>query len=532
MSEYKNKYEALNAFWDISSLVPSQRPIRAMRKSTSTVDISDGSGADENAENKLSDTVITRTITLQNKLDDKQPTDSYEPSNPLLHRVLLYKECSSYEFYVDFCHEAAEYWDVVGTECDYCDFFSYSPQYDQLTNEQKAYYFWWRECLRNGSYIATNSCYINLLMFELINLEGKITPYDARELMTEVVVNYRDILKGTLPKYIKWICDFSLIHKLSPSKKHSRFLVKNAVTLKEYFVRVPQNDIHGWTQTLLTHCCSYDYKSSKFAKGDALALFDEHVPAAICKVVEYLSKNDRILSGVPFGDCKVTTKAFEGAICSTQNRYTVEVHYCSFSRSHELRFLIGDAVKHCENRIRTHIFVKSKLTVYSLPNDIQAVIDEYFNTYLPKRTRQTVKKQEVQAYDVLYDLPHTELDLSNAARIESESWETTRELVEAFDEVPEPVASVEQAPQQIETPTAFEDEQALSSALGEYLDCVRALADKDTSVLEKTSRKLARPIDAIVDTINQIAVEVIGDIIIDGYDGDYSVIDDYRDMLE
>ncbi len=532
MSEYKNKYEALDAFWDIASLVPSQRPIRALRKSTSTVEITDGSDNSDDVQNKLSDTVITRNV-LTSVADNgiaQAEVESYEPSNPLLHKVILYKATSTYDFYVDFCREAAEYWDVVGTECDYCDFFSYSPQYDQLTPEQLAYYFWWRECLRNGSYIATNTCYINLLFFELINVEGKITPYDARELMIEVVVNYSDMLRGSLSKYIKWICDFSLINKLSPSKKHSRFLVKNAVTLKEYFVRVPQNDTRGWAQTLLEYCCSYDYRTSKFAKADALAIFDEHVLAALCKVVEYLSKDGKILSGLTFGDCKVTTKAFEGAICATKNRYTVEVRYCSFSRSHELRFLIGDVVKHCENRIRAYIFVKSKLTVYSLPRDIQAVIDEYFDTYLPKRSRSAPKKQEPQAYDALYDLPRKELDLSNAARIENESWETTKELVEAFDDqVLEPVVVIEEAPK---LEDVANEGLSLADALGEYADCVRSLLRGDSSELAEMSRRLRKPKDAIVDIINQIAVEVIGDIIIDGDDSDYSVVEDYKDMIE
>ncbi len=534
MSEYKNKYEALDAFWDISSLVPNDRTIRAMRRSTDTVEISDGAENNNDARNRLSDTVITRTIQTANKENDSSAneTDSYLPTHPLIHKVILYKDASNYEFYADFCREAAGYWSITGTECEYCDFFSYSPQYDQLTDGQREYYFWWRECIKSGKYIATNTCYINLFFYELINMDGVITPLEARDLMIDVLVNYKDILKGSLPKYIKWICDFSLIHRLLPPEKHSRFLVKNAVTLKEYFVRVPQNDTGGWARTLLEYCCSYDYKTSKFAKDDALELFDTHVPAALTRVVEYLSKDGRILSQLPFGDCKVTTKAFEGAICATKNRYTVEVRYCSFSRSHELRFLVGDVVKHCENRIRAYIFVKSRLTVYSLPNDVQAIVDEYFNTYLPHRRRPSAKTHEPQIYDALYDLPRKALDLSNAARIENESWETTRELVEAFDETAEPISTVAPITQSLDMiAESSSGEVSLIDALGEYADCVRALANGDTSAITTISRIKGKPADAIVDAINEIAVDVIGDIIIEGSDNDIAVLDDYKDMI-
>ena len=201
---------------------------------------------------------------------------------------------------------------------------------------------------------------------------------------------------------------------------------------------------------------------------------------ALGKVVEYLSKDGRILSGLQFGDCRITTRAFEGAICATHNRFSIEVQYRSFSRSHELRFLVGDIVKYCENRIRAYIFVKSKLTVYSLPSDIQAVIDEYFDVNLPKRSRPNAKKQAPEAYDVLYDLPRKALDLSNAARIESESWETTRELVEAFEEtqISHPEEAASSAPTEVsaEMLESATEEPTLAAALGEYADCVRALA--------------------------------------------------------
>ena len=146
-----------------------------------------------------------------------------------------------------------------------------------------------------------------------------------------------------------------------------------------------------------------------------------------------------------------------------------------------------------------------------------------------------MKKQAPAAYDVLYDLPRKALDLSNAARIESESWETTRELVEAFEETQ--ISQAEEAASSAPTEVSADmresatEEPTLAAALGEYADCVRALAGGDKLPLSELSRKLGKPIDALVDAINEIAVDVIGDIIIDGCDGDLSVIEDYLEML-
>ena len=205
-----------------------------------------------------------------------------------------------------------------------------------MSADQLSYYLWWRENVRRGVYLKTNICYINLYTFELINTRDMIAPAEAREIMINVLSAYRSVLLGTIPKYIRWICDYSLLHHLPPPKKFDAKLLEKASALKEYFMYVAGNTAEGWAHMLLRYCSSYDYRTSKFATEENIALFDEHVPKAIAKVVEKLSENGRILSALPFNDCKISAKAFDGAVCSSENRALIEVEYCSFSRSHEL----------------------------------------------------------------------------------------------------------------------------------------------------------------------------------------------------
>ena len=91
---------------------------------------------------------------------------------------------------------------------------------------------------------------------------------------------------------------------------------------------------------------------------------------------------------------------------------------------------MGDVVNYAENKIRAHISVKSRLTVYSLPNDLREVIDLYFVNNLPNVRRIVKKQSKPEEYEALYDLPRKKLDLHNADKIEQESWNTTKELVE------------------------------------------------------------------------------------------------------
>ena len=310
-------------------------------------------------------------------------------------------------------------------------------------------------------------------------------------------------------------------------------MLKKAGTLKEYFVRIEGNSPEGWARVLLTYCCSYDYRSSKFATEENIQLFNTHVFGALVAVVKKLSQSGRILGELPYDDCRVCGKAFEGAVCSSASRYTIDVEYCSFSRSHELRFLVGDVVKYAENKIRQHISVKSKLTVYSLPNDVREVIDEYFADALPYR-RKTPIKPRVEEYDILYDLPAKKLDISNAEKIEKESWMTTKELVEAFEDSPEEAICVceSQISQKDELRDNAYGEGSLIDALGEYAECAVSLLDGNCMGAISFADKKGEPIEMVVDRINEIAVEIIGDILIEDNGNGFSIVDDYTDFLK
>ena len=536
MSEEKSKKQQLDDFWDISSLVSQKRSFAPSSKSVETVLVTDGEEKKESNEIKItqSSTVIERFIpphTPDELRKPVEPYDEYVPESPLIHKVSIYKEPSSYSFYEDFCRTARRLWNETATEREYVDFFSYSPQYNQMSTAQLSYYLWWRENVRRGVYLKTNVCYINLYTFELINVRDVIAPIEAREFMIRVLEAYRSVLLGTIPKYIRWICDFSLIHHLPPPKEFDVNLLEKASALKEYFMYVAGNTADGWARMLLNYCSSYDYRTSKFATEENIALFDEHVPMAIARVVEKLSDDGKILSALPFNDCKISAKAFDGAVCSSENRFIIDVEYCSFSRSHELRFLIGDAVKQAENKIRAHISVKSRLTVYSLPLEICQVINEYFDRALPVVRKSRAKAEAPTEYDVLYDVPRIKFSISNAKKIESESWNTTRELVGDLEK-----ATVEELPTVVETESLINenketDDMSLLTSLGEYGDAVLALVKGDIGVLSALSRSQGKPTEAIVDAINEIAVCAIGDILIEETDDGYSVIDDYVELI-
>ena len=76
-----------------------------------------------------------------------------------------------------------------------------------------------------------------------------------------------------------------------------------------------------------------------------------------------------------------------------------------------------------------------------------------------------------------------------------------------------------------------ENDSELRSALGELRSYVVALLLDDGKKRAAALAMIGRSEAVVIDRINEIAADIIGDIIIDGDEGEYFVIEDYEDTL-
>ena len=74
-------------------------------------------------------------------------------------------------------------------------------------------------------------------------------------------------------------------------------------------------------------------------------------------------------------------------------------------------------------------------------------------------------------------------------------------------------------------------EEGLRGALGVLCDYLCALLNEDNLARRNSLASLKLSEAVAVDRINEIAADVIGDIVIDGDEGNYYVIEDYLDQL-
>ena len=532
-------------FWDIESLVPNQRKPRTFKKSIDTVEIDISSSSDKelqkksNEENRLTyseNTTINRRITFDKPVDNSafESVEKYIVQESPIHSVTLNKRKCEYHFYNAFREDAIRYISANVRECEYVPFFSYVPQYDQLSQNQLNYYLFWRECFKNGNYIKTDVSYVLLFAFELINLGAYVDVKRSQYLLVELWNVYHEMFPSIEAKLSAWICDFSLIHRLSVPENADFRIVKSERVLREFYISMPEDDPQKCVRSLIKYCSSYDYSTSKFAVGDKKALFDLHVFFSLIYVWKNYNDGKGFLSGFTCVNSSMSREAYTGALCCSQEKYRIDIEYSSFSRMNELRYFIGDMIKYAENKIRAALGVKSRLMVYSASPDLYKLIDEYFENALPSRSLAVKKKEEQHEYDVLYDIPKKEFSLSDAKRIEEASWETTNELISAFeDEAEEEFAEHDVAEiSKEELPcTDGVSELSLKEALGEAFAFVVAIKNGDRHLADEEARKLGKIKESVVDYINDIAIEVIGDILIDGDGDDLEIPECYRDLI-
>lgn len=536
----KGKTAQKDDFWDLESLLPTSKKagVRAGERDTSAVEIRQDAPTLKGATATES-LFVEHPVSLvrERRGGGEEPLFTYQPQNALLREVRVYAWRAEYDYYEAFARQARQLHGKIGEACPAVDFFSYAPQYTQMNAAQLSYYLWWRQNFREGKILPAAHSYQLLYLYEIINLGEAISPTEGQREMLRLWLAYRESNPRLDALLREWLVDYSLLYEL-PAPEIPRALYRDLLSgakLKEFFVplggQLGENK-DSLTTAVLLFCNNYDYTKSKFFTEETAKDYHRVLGGAVGIALDFLHERDGDTLTGSSGISTVTRDTFTGAICSWRLRRRIEVDYTSFSRTHELRYLMSDVLKYAENAIRVNRGIKSRLSIYAVDSALRARLDAYLASALPPRTVKKEKKHEqIPAYERRYDLPVCTPSLARAAEIESESWATTKRLVEAFEEIEKEEKAPNGIGKTVVTPvpsTPLPTENTLAEALGElaaFLLLEGARAQREFAL----SRGMM--VDAIVDKINTVAGDMLGDILLEEGDDGYAVIEDYREIL-
>lgn len=553
-------------FLDISELVEKKAPTpTSFSHTVKLATVAD----DSDEEEKKNEQAILPSLSpefkasLHTKKVENDSAFSYTPEhNALIKRVTVIDEQGGFNFYATFKEDAESLFDKEGSECPYAPYFSYVPQYIQLTEAQKNYYLWWRTCHRRGENIKSDYSYFWLYVYEIINLPNIIPPKEGVKMLCRVWRDYRALLPNVDKNMMAWLCDYCLLHALPcPSEELADFLplVIEESEFKEFYLG--QKDFDELNVDYII-CASSDYnwhKSKILRTEKAKELFSRHMNASIYAPIRALFDGGHI-SLSSENTQTLSYSAFRRSLCGYFNKKHIEVEYCSLSHSQSIRAVITMIVKYAENKLRAMLSVKSRLAIINLPEEYKALVDAYF-AILPEN--KAVKVQARPEYEKLYDALDTSISMTSASEIEMSSWDVARLLTEndnSDDENVIPNESKIVVSEKTKIPEKEEKEEIISHTTiescgnngereqqktesaekhpsdtyglcADYISFISALLEQNTAKANAIAASLGKTAEGVSEYINEKFFDSFGDIIIEISDNTCQILPDYLQEL-
>ena len=515
--------EDMDSFWDIDKLIPHKKTSSitpfSTKEKTVTVTIA-GDESENDAERKL---------TLTDKTDANAKADFvYYPNGTLIKKVTVKHVPDKFDFHANFKKAAELYFDFKGTECPFAPFYSFMPQYTQLTLPQKNYYFYWRSMVRRGSYIKTEYSYLYLYAYEVINLPELIAPKDGIKILVSLWKNYRKSLPNIDANMAVWIQDYCLVYNLPlPMEEINDFIfdIMNVTRFKEFYFSGYESFGADGTGAIIAYLSDYDWRRGKYAGGDNKEAYTKHLMGAMGLFMEKILEVNNLNTGAEAISVKEDS-AFRMALTTCPIKYRIKVEYRRISEEPGVRAIVTAALKYTENKLRALMGVKSRLAVKELDREYTAIIDAYFEKLFEKVNRERIKANRPE-YERLYEAESEELSLSGADEIERASWQTTARLV-----VEEEDDEAEEAPVTSEPLQNTEDEVLTYGLSADDIAFISAAYDENTEKMRQISESSGLFPDAVADKVNEAFADNFGDVILEDTGDGYAVISDYREDVK
>ena len=491
----------------------------------------------------------------------------YSGSGLLLREVEIRSWTSDIDFYERFMENAEKSHAAapsVPYTADYpkVKYFSYVPQYSHMSRAQLDFYRWVRENIRHGRYPDCDPSYIQLYIYEILNLPELIPPEYGAAQLAGIWLHYRRT-EPRLDGYLcEWLPDYCLIHHCPMPEKLKAILpeiVPKAQFKEFYFDLNPETateeDYLTLAKTLIEASSDYDYRRSRYYNDNRDA-YEHHLPHAVAAVIGKAIAGEK---GVFSREktYKMSRDSYCGAIVSIDVKRRMNIEFCSFTRSADTRHAVTAIVKYSENKLRLTLGIKAKLGVDGITSEDSVTIDAYFAPMIPQKTVKP-KEDQYMPEDYLknYESEDSGFDFGAAAEIERMSWQNTSLLTRGefenspeFDEIPEITESredtpdlSEKIPQAEETPVISEPEDPVGNSAvpaqtqSDNSDEDSLLRDALTAALNGSFHDFCRDHQiydgVLADRINTKFLDILGDIVLEENGKSYSIIEDYREDIE
>ena len=497
-------------FWDISKLVPrrNRSEIKSTGIDTGAVTVEFGS------EKKSLSYPLDFGVGLYDNEAKAASEYSYAPSNTLITSVTVRPRLSPSRIYADFITDAKKYISLSGKKCPAVPFPAYIPEYRSMKRAQLDFYLYFRDCVRRGEKIESPLSYILLFLFEIINLPDMIKPEDGAVYMCRVLDFYSQTYPRLVSYISEWLCDYALIHKLSLPKE--ALPVKDVLLASSGFPEFYLDPAHTDRFSLICRTAHYT-PDSENRYPESIPFIREHLVRAIDMLSQSKQGRDFSLDDVLATTTGART-AYRSALCAYTSNALISYTYKSLSGNTMSSKRLGEVCKYIENRVRAHLGIRARLKCPTLFDADKVMLDNYFDAHLPIEKKKYVRKMPITytgENEYLYEPESVGISVEAARDIEKDSWKAAEMLEAAFEEY-------------VSEPQTVQTEKQELTGLGQTeREALKLVLKGDISAFKAMLRQGGLIADAVIESINAYAFDTLGDSVIEGFDGEYTVVEDY-----
>jgi hypothetical protein len=295
----------------------------------------------------------------------------------LIHDSFL-ENCSKEQLFIDMLNYAP----VEGQPAPLVPFIVIDwPIYKNMSEEQLAWYFYWRSQMRQGTYLPTRDEYVYLYIYEILSGVGWKIPQDGYDRLLRLWMEYNKDLPYIRNNLFTWIFDFAELHGL----EHTFFFEENGVSFVpsanvDRLIELHADDVPlKLTFDLIFSLCDHPFDKSKFYEGENKLLVREALPRVIALADAALVKKTKKGILKTYGPKSVKTEnitIFENARCPDRYRWlTVTVK--PYSKNKKLRGYITELVRYTENVLRDIKGYRGRLQGITLDHETAKLIESF-----------------------------------------------------------------------------------------------------------------------------------------------------------
>ncbi|OMD94917.1 hypothetical protein BSK54_27110 [Paenibacillus odorifer] len=421
-------------------------------------------------------------------------------------------------------------------------FKSYWPTYGHMTGTQSRWYFYWRNEVRQGRYLKTDLSYIFLHVYELINGVGWTDPNDGYRQLNLIWEAYRESYKR-LDQYLGgWIADFSFVHHLdvplSIIVARSRGLAGDLAELE--LMRGLTTAPEQLTFAVLTAMSDYDISKSKFYIGEGNEALEQYIPQVVALINAYVTRKhgSNLVEMFPPGPAVMRERyLFRSAVYDISlYGYSVLIPVVRISKSPPLRSLITRLFRLTENKLRELMGYRGRLKGINVDADMDDLITRFLKREYLKETQEgkgptvVIDPEKLERLQSDSEIVRTMLTVENMDEqdYEASELEATIGEIDPIQDSKEELLPVEVIEEAQAVSIGSEAEQFANALSPLQREALLALLDEDGSqALLKLAAANGTMSELLIDEINEIAMDILGDLIIEGED----IVEEYISML-